>query len=812
VSVATACTAVAAAELPLARLLAEDLRRVRPEVGLVVLVLDGDPPAGEPFEAIGVDALGLARPGLLELVTRDPLGLALALRPALMAWTVERHGGTAVWIEATVRLLGGADPLAPLVAAAAADGVAAVPLHPRGERPAGLGTRGAFECGLLAAGDRAALRWWAEATVADACRSGAAFDPLADRQVAALLATAERARVLTESGLCAGWWTLAAGRAVVGDPLAVDGHPLGALNLAGFDPRRPFWLSSEDIGGRAQVSGSPALAALLEEHARRLLAAGWRSSTVGEWRYAELADGVAVDDATRDLWALAHAERDDLGSPFEPTGREQLLDWLDGEAAVGGGVTRYLERVRDRRPDLRGEFADLGAADGPRLVRWMDDHGVAEEPLLALLAARRAEAEPSPTVAAGADAPSASAARGEAPPGAAWSQPAVRVVGYLRDGLGLGEAARSYVGALAAAGADVEAVAVSVPLQDSFGTARPLRRQSLDWRPPARLGAAAPDVEIVCANPPELARLGLAPPTTGSGRIGVWAWELGTLPAGWDSGYALVDELWVYSEYVAGAFAGAPVPVAVMPIPVDVERLSAAAAARPADSGEPFTFLFACDLLSTVERKNPLGLIAAFKAAFEPGEGPRLRIKTSNGANRVEELERLRIAALGRPDIEIVDAFLTVPERDALIAGCDCYVSLHRAEGFGLTLAEAMAAGRPAIATGFSGNLDFMTAETAYLVESRPVAVEAGSEIYPAGATWHEPDLDDAATALRAVYDDQAAARERGERGREHVRALLAPETVGAWARARIEQLDDHVPAPRRTAALRRRIARRVGG
>jgi glycosyltransferase involved in cell wall biosynthesis len=782
--VPVACAAVGLDELPSMRLLARDLARIHPEWPLTVLVLDGDPLAGEPFETIGVGALDLAEPGLMEILTKGPRGLAAALRPSLMAWLAERSGGPVVWLEATVRLYGPLDALA----GAARDGVAVAPLHPRIERPRGLAARGAFESGVVAVGDSTALRWWERLLIDMARRGGARYDPSSGDALSALVGAAERSYVLRAPGLCAGWWTVAAGGRIDGDPPTLDGDPLRALNLAGFDPTRSHWLTSEDTTGRARVSDSPALVSLLADHASDLLAAGWRSPDEGRWRYRRLHSGLVVDDDLRDLFALASGEGIALGDPFTAAGCAAFLDWIDSEASLGGGVTWYLERVHRRRPDLQRTFPDLAGGDGRGLAAWMGEYGAAEEPVLAALVERRADRAAGPV---------------EAPAAAAPGLPPVRVVGYLGDGIGLGEAARSYVGALSAAGMAVETVSVPVPLNHGVGTdGRVLRRRRVEWNGP--VGSASAPVELVCMNPPELLRLERAgmPRRKGVRRIGFWAWELDAIPTGWSQAYAAVDEVWVCSEYVAAALGDAPVPVGVVPIAVDVDRLAAAAANRTRTDG-PFTFLFMFDLFSTLERKNPLGLIEAFRSAFDPGEGARLLLKVTNGDNRPEELERLRVAALGRPDIEIVDAFLSVDERDALIAGCDCYVSLHRAEGFGLTLAEAMAAGRPTIATGFSGNLDFMTAETSHLVGARTALVEAGSDIYTPGARWSEPDINDAVRSMRSVHADPAAASERAAAGCEHVRRLLAPAAVGACARERIERM---IPPPARRS---RRIALR---
>ena len=183
--------------------------------------------------------------------------------------------------------------------------------------------------------------------------------------------------------------------------------------------------------------------------------------------------------------------------------------------------------------------------------------------------------------------------------------------------------------------------------------------------------------------------------------------------------------------------AVAPVPVIALPPPVEAP----AGIARPLRLGVPpgFLFLFMFDYLSTIQRKNPVGLIEAFKSAFAAGEGPQLLIKTINAPLRPYAEEEVLWAVEGRPDIHVIDRSLSGEEKDAVMLACDCYVSLHRSEGFGLTLAEAMAIGKPVIGTGYSGNVDFMDENNSFLVDYEITRVGPGNEIYPPEGEWADP-------------------------------------------------------------------------
>jgi hypothetical protein len=217
------------------------------------------------------------------------------------------------------------------------------------------------------------------------------------------------------------------------------------------------------------------------------------------------------------------------------------------------------------------------------------------------------------------------------------------------------------------------------------------------------------------------------------------------------------------------------------------------------------------DFLSNVHRKNPIGLVTAFCRAFRPGEGPTLILKSINGALARGPQEALRAAIGDRTDVIALDGYMASATRDALMSACDCYVSLHRSEGFGLTMAEAMSLGKPTIATAYSGNLAFMTAENSFLVPSRRSPVPAGCAPYVEGDWWAEPDLEAAASVMRLVYENPQLARDRGDRGRIDVLQRCSTARTIAFIRERLAEIrrqHDGEPAPAvaspATPALRR--------
>ncbi len=588
--------------------------------------------------------------------------------------------------------------------------------------------------------------------------------------------------------------------------------PLRFLNLPGFDPDRPYRLAAN--ASRARVSRSPVLRGLCERYAQELREQGWNDAEHRHEVGRRLFGGLVYDDALRAIYGRALALGEDFGDLFGEAGSEAFLAWLEQPAPRGAahGINRYVfYRVSRERADVLRAYPDLDDPDDAAgFVAWCWAFGQAElaiperfmpppirrrptPPPPASSPPRALPAQPEPPAPEEqADGPDpASVTVAERRPESADTPPAdglaVRLTGYMGHTLGLGAAARGYVEGLTAAGVPVSTVSVPlhhlelpVALEEAYG-----EHGFEDLAHGARHG-----FEIVAVNADELPdfveRLG--EDYFEGPRIGIWGWETNSIPVRWRRAFDLVEEIWVYSRFMAENIgAQAPVPVIALPPPVQ----------RPPEPSQPlrlgvpdgFLFLFVFDYLSTVQRKNPVGLIEAFKQAFAPGEGPQLLIKTINAPLRPLSEEELLWAAHGREDIHVLDRSLSTDELNGLMAGCDCYVSLHRAEGFGLTLAEAMAIGKPAIATGYSGNVDFMNDANSYLVDYEIGRVGPECEIYPPEGEWAEPSVEHAARLMRHVYGEPEEATRKGAQASDDVARLLSPEATGRRMRERLEEL-----------------------
>jgi glycosyltransferase involved in cell wall biosynthesis len=324
------------------------------------------------------------------------------------------------------------------------------------------------------------------------------------------------------------------------------------------------------------------------------------------------------------------------------------------------------------------------------------------------------------------------------------------VTGYFSAATGLGAATRRLAAGLREAGLAPLEVDLTGPLRQRAGSG--------GARPPVPV-PAGPGTLLVHVNGPMLpwALKSLGKHAVAGKRvIAVWNWELPVLPADWRRGFAACHEIWVGSHFVAEACraAGSP-PVRVVPYPI-LPKPAPAPMAR-ADFGLPetaFVTLVIFDATSSLARKNPLGAIAAHHAAFGDRPDRVLVIKTHATADAGPAWAEVAAAAAAHPNVRVMEQHLSRPELWALIQAADCVLSLHRAEGYGFAIAEAMVLGRAVVATGWSGNVDFMTEPDQFMVPYQLVPAHDPQEIYNLpGAFWAEPDIAAAADILCALAE-----------------------------------------------------------
>jgi glycosyltransferase involved in cell wall biosynthesis len=465
-------------------------------------------------------------------------------------------------------------------------------------------------------------------------------------------------------------------------------------------------------------------------------------------------NGVAWDPICQMLYRDILSADPDFGDPLE--GNEFLT--IASGSKVDDHLPRYLRKILKLRPDVAQAYDDGRNQNG--FLTWLTNDGP-------------------PQLGVGMDMLRHLGIR-------AGYVKGVNYVGYFRSHLGIAEASRNAVVALKSAKIDVSLHDISSLAMSPTGTYGVDLGVSSNARYRTTiLGVNADETPRTIANLPTNLHSTFL--------IGCWAWETSEFPEEWCNRFDFVDEVWVASKYVAEAVrAKATVPVFVVPYAVSVPAVEPdkhwLTQICPDVALDEFIFICFFDVASIPFRKNPHGTIDAFKRAFRAHEPVRLIVKVLNGERDPDLLKSL-IDDNTTYRVTVWDTPLDSLDRFRLLASTDAFVSLHRAEGFGLVIAEAMALGRPVIVTDWSGNADFTDFQNAALVSYDLIKGKQPYGPYPAGTVWAEPNLDDAARQMRRVWEDPDWRGKIGTAAAKTIVTKFAPEVIGATMKLRLERL-----------------------
>lgn len=769
-------TIVARNYLAYARVLAATLARHNPGTRLHVVVLD-DPDrtiSPEPsFEIIHADELPFDPPSDLYTMAAiyDVTELATAVKPWAFEHLFSLGALVVIYLDPDIEVFDSLGLLEPwtLEHGMLLTPHVTEPLPRDARRPdeRDLLLAGIYNLGFLALAADAVktfLPWWRERLRRD-CLNDPAQGLFVEQRWIDFAPALFEPGILKDPGYNVAYWNLPHRELTRdGGRILVNGRPLRFFHYSGFSPRAPHLLSThQHATPRIRLSERPLLAELCERYAAALEEAGLAGCRALPYGFAATAGGLPLDARARKALRRTYLEDEAGGrapsfpNPFSPAGAADVVQRLLRPSPHADGVPAYLGEIWSERPDLRIAFPRIESADAERFLDWVRTQGVREHDIPPQLIPPH-----NPEV------------RTAAASGRKLTR-GVNVYGYAFAESGTGQIVRAVAAALAAEGIPYAVVPFT----------RTISRQQHLFRD---LGTAAPsfDTNLICVNADQVplffeSMRGQLLPSARN--IGLWAWEVEDFPSALAGSERHLDEVWGISSFTATALARSLTkPVRAFPLPVvvpEVRRRTRAELGMP----EGFLFLFCFDYDSVFRRKNPLAAVAAFRQAFlDPVDvraGVVLYIKTTNADRHAAEDETLRAAVAGRENIVIRDAYVTSDDYFSMLDACDCYVSLHRSEGFGLTVAEAMALGKPVISTAYSATLEFANESNSFPVPARIVEVGDDAPPYPPHSRWADPDVSAAAEQMVRVYTDRDAAAEVGARARADMAALYGPPARG---------------------------------
>jgi glycosyltransferase involved in cell wall biosynthesis len=781
-----------------ARTLMQSVARHHPQAQRYCVIVDADPAPGaelaEEFEAIALAQIGLPF-GDDFLFQYTILELNTAVKPWAMQHLLERGHEQVIYIDPDICLYQPMHEVETLLEQGAAIVLTPHLLEPMSDErnPSELAIRmsGTYNLGFCAIGNQPAsarfLSWW-QGKLARNCIVDHLNGIFVDQSWIDLVpGLFEGVAILRHPGYNAAYWNLAQ-RTIArdGEQWQANGKPLVFFHFSGIDPQQPQALSKHQDRHSLDTVG-PAMRALALDYCASVMGNGQERYRSLPYGFAHFADGSHISNAIRSRYRteakirnlVAHRPFDhpEIGRIIDTSGPirlRRIYHYFLAREPDAAAIENSRHAAANWRGYLRLALGVGASAESRRHPNWQ--WRLLAWPLWLLVSRVGPAAAPAPPMAMATQLPSF-------PPAHRSALLGINLVAYIAAELGVGEAARSLARACSAAAISYSVVDVGYQSSNLQRDTQALANASED--------RFAIDVVYVNADqtPATLAHLeqqGLE----SDYKIGFWHWEQPTLPQAHLDAFAGLDEVWVPSRFVYEAVAPvSPVPVMIIPHALSLAPTPDVQRSQFALPQDKVLALMMYDFHSYQARKNPQAAIAAFRLATEGRSDAVLVVKTINGERHPEALAELRAHLADLPGTVMLEQFLTRQQVWDLQSCCDMLVSLHRAEGFGLAPAEMMYLGKPVVATGWSANMDFMTTDNSMPVRYTLAPLKEAVGAYPAGPLWAEADVEHAAACIRALLDDPALRQRLGQQGARDIRGQLAPETVGAQVRARLQTI-----------------------
>ncbi len=631
--------------------------------------------------------------------------------------------------------------------------------------------------------------------------------------------------ILREPGYNIAYWNYHCRDVAAGDDgYTVNGEPAYFFHFSGFNPDKMQPVSKHQ--NRYTLNMLSGMEPLFELYRERVLKCGWNDMKSWPYVFDCFDNGVKIPSFLRRAYLDMGDKSNRFGNPFITKGANTFFNWLNEPVKNGvPEITRALDLLYKSRHDLQSAFPDMfgtsklpfiswvlvnrkecGLTDGflgqtvpfddakfgfqlkLRLMRYIKAASSLAGKLLFPLCRRNKRAmlffdRLNRLLLSGGN---RLISRGTLKPAEAVylrlrpEDFGINVAGYITSESGVGAAVRADIRAIKEAG-------IPFSMTNLISPSRQKDTTFTDFTDDNPYG-----FNLIHVNADAVATFQNTNSTEyflNRYNIGFWYWELSTFPDIWSDSFKCFNEVWVASDFCLDSISRvSPVPVVKIPPSVVVNEIKDVDRAYFDLNEKSFIFFFMFDFLSFFERKNPLAIVRAFKLAFGSDSGALLVVKCSNSNSNKRARDQFLKEAEGL-NIKFVDKYFDKDELNALISLSDCYVSLHRSEGFGLPIAEAMYMGKPVIATGYSGNMEFMNVNNSFPVKYSLVKIDDDYGPYKKGNVWAEPDVEHAAELMRSVYEDTGLVKRVGQRAANDIRTGLSPEVTGKLIKSRLSEI-----------------------